>query len=466
MSKIKPTLPKGVRDFGHKELFKRNYIVNIIREIYEKYGFLPLETPTMENLSVLTGKYGEEGDQLLFKILNSGDAFKNVKEKNIDKIINEVAFSAFDVCEKGLRYDLTVPFARYVVMNQNDLCFPYKRYQIQPVWRADKPQKGRYREFYQCDADVIGSQSLLSEAEIICIISEVMHNLQLENYSIKINNRKILEALVQSVNETRHFVDITVAIDKLDKIGINGVIQELKNKNVSENAITKLTEVLSLSFNNINDAISYFESYFINSNELGVKGVEELKEVFSFSNELGNNLDKIDFDITLARGLNYYTGCIFEVKVHNVSIGSISGGGRYDNLTEGFGLANMTGVGFSFGLDRLYDVLLELDLFPENIQKSTLVLIIPFDQNDYTFGLNLLSKLRQNNIKSELYPDIVKIKKSMNYANLKNIPYVVLIGSNERISNTFTLKDMQSGEQFSLSIENLIHKLTNEHSHN
>lgn len=457
MSAIKPSIPKGTRDFGPDQVFKRQYIIGTIKAVFEKFGFLPLETPTMENLSVLTGKYGEEGDQLLFKVLNTGDFLSKTTPEDIEagskKLTSKIA-------EKGLRYDLTIPFARYVVMNQNDIAFPFKRYQIQPVWRADRPQKGRYREFYQCDADVIGTDSLLPEAEIIMMIQEVFGKLRIEDYTIKINSRKILQGIAEANNIEDKFVDMTVAIDKLDKIGAKKVEVELINSGISVEVSGATASFLNTVSNQNTNEDKFVETInFSGSNKTVLFGIDnEVKTVLEFVRNLGGNLSKIQFDPTLARGLNYYTGCIFEVVVNNVAIGSVSGGGRYDDLTSSFGLPNVSGVGFSFGLDRIYDVLTELELFPNEVATSTQALIIPFDETSFTYALGTLQQLRNANIKSELYPDLVKMKKSMKYANDKNIPYVIIIGSSEMETGLLSFKNMQTGEQENLTITDILTK--------
>lgn len=451
----KPSLPKGTRDFGPEKMVKRNYILDTIKATFQKFGFQPLETPSMENLDVLTGKYGDEGDQLIFKILNSGDYLSKVTQDEINEGSKPLTSK---ICEKALRYDLTVPFARFVVMNRNEITFPFKRYQVQPVWRADRPQKGRYREFYQCDADVVGTDSLLCEAEIILMIKEVFTNFNITDYTIKINNRKILSGIAEVVGATGKETDLFVAIDKLDKIGIDKVAEELREKGFEEANIQKVKEVLTTS-GSIEDTFSFIENLLAKS-EAGKKGIEELKEIFSIVQKTGNNLTNIGFDLTLARGLSYYTGAIFEVKVNNVSIGSVSGGGRYDNLTGVFGLPDVPGVGFSFGVDRLYDVLEELQLFPNDTLKSTEVLICCFDQEGIDYSYPLLSKLRNSGIKTELYPEAAKIKKQLNYANSKFIPFVIMIGSNEITTGELTLKNMLTGEQSNLTIDKIIESVS------
>ncbi|MFQ3213696.1 MAG: histidyl-tRNA synthetase [Marivirga sp.] len=576
MSKQKPSLPKGTRDFGPAEMNKRHFILETIKKVYQKYGYAPIETPAMENLSVLQGKYGDEGDQLLFKILDSGDYIEkarnaSVKRKfNIDSfnfitdvfyqlllemrekkkeltevedvfnseifsirikkntssftkiptelrdqffknvldaiinIENEISnkrlltstdeefnsqfdvsrqefinnFTDFliksnldnfnellsssltqDISEKGLRYDLTVPFARFVVMNQNELTFPFKRYQIQPVWRADKPQKGRYREFFQCDADTIGTDSLLCEAEIVLMIKEVFTLLQAKkpgslDYSIKINNRKILSGLVEVLGETGRETDFAVAIDKLDKIGQDKVKEELKAKGFSEAALAGMDAIFNLS-GPTKFQLSQLQTILENS-ATGLKGIEELQEMLAILGAFGEDIEELELDITLARGLSYYTGAIFEVKPNNVKMGSISGGGRYDGLTDNFGLPGVSGVGISFGVDRIYDVLNELALYPTDQITSTDVLITSFDQESWNYGLQVLAQLRKADIKSELYPSAIKIKKQMKYGNDKQIPFVILIGSEEVKSGQLTFKDMLKGEQLSLSTQEII----------
>ncbi len=439
MSKQKPSLPKGTRDFGPAEMNKRHFILETIKKVYQKYGYAPIETPAMENLSVLQGKYGDEGDQLLFKILNSGDFLSKTEKTDLNSSKDLLP----KIAEKGLRYDLTVPFARFVVMNQHNLSFPFKRYQIQPVWRADKPQKGRYREFYQCDADAIGTDSLLCEAEIVLMIKEVFTLLQAKkanslDYSIKINNRKILSGLVEAIGQKGKETDFAVAIDKLDKIGIDKVKEELSSKGFDQAAIDKLDPVFAISGNN-REKLQAVKSV-LQSSEVGLKGTNELEEVLNILDSFGMEVPELELDITLARGLSYYTGAIFEVKPNNVKMGSISGGGRYDGLTDNFGLPNVSGVGISFGVDRIYDVLEELDLYPDNNITSTKVLITAFDQDSWNYGLKVLSSLRNAEIKSEIYPEPVKIKKQMKYANDKQIPFVIVIGSEEIKSGKLALK--------------------------
>jgi len=455
----KPSIPKGTRDFLPEVMVKRNYIFSTIRAVFEKYGFLPIETPSMENLSTLTGKYGDEGDQLLFKILNSRihvsgkkDQLRTEFELSLEKSRNSEILT-----EKALRYDLTVPFARFVVQNQNELSFPFKRYQIQPVWRADKPQKGRYREFFQCDVDVVGSDSLLHEIELILIIDEVLSNLGLNDFTIKLNNRKILSGIAEVCGEKEKLVAITVAIDKLDKIGIDGVIAELREKGVNEHAIQKMDPLFALNGSNEEKLRSL--SSFLELSETGLKGIEELSYVLEHVNTIGVGKAIVEFDVTLARGLNYYTGAIFEVKANNVQMGSITGGGRYDDLTGLFGLKGMSGVGISFGADRIYDVMNELNLFPSSVLASTKVLFINFGEAEQFYSMKVASDFRKKGIACEVYPSSVKMAKQMKYANDKKIPFVVMIGSKEMESGQLTFKDMASGEQFSGKPEDLISRI-------
>lgn len=443
----KPSIPKGTRDFTSQEMVNRNYIFDTVKSVFQRYGFLPIETPAMENLSCLLGKYGDEGDKLLFKILNSGDFYAQAGGQlnaNPDK-------ASLQICEKGLRYDLTVPFARFVVQHQNELTFPFKRYQIQPVWRADRPQKGRYREFYQCDVDVVGSDSLINEVEIIQIVDEVYRKLNI-NVTLKINNRKVLAGIAEAIGAADAVVDITVAIDKLDKIGLDNVNAELESKGLSAESIAKLQPILKMQgsrdekFKVLRDTLT---------SETGKKGIEELETLFKYIDAL--NLDlKVELDLTLARGLNYYTGAIFEVKANDVEIGSITGGGRYDNLTGIFGLDNMSGVGISFGADRIYDVMTQLDLFPKNNIAKTQVLFVNFGGDDELYSLKALAQMRKNGINAEIFPDATKMKKQMGYADKKGISFVVLCGENERTSNTITIKNMTTGEQQSVSLEQAI----------
>ncbi len=448
----KPSIPKGTRDFSPAEVAKRTYIFDTIKKVFQKYGYQPIETPTMENLSTLTGKYGEEGDQLIFKILNSGDYLSKASE---EKLATKNSKSlTFEISEKALRYDLTVPFARYVVMHQNDITLPFKRYQIQPVWRADRPQKGRYREFYQCDADVVGSESLLNEAEFVLIYDEALTKLGFKDFEVRINNRKILAGISEVVGKPELLIDMTVAIDKLDKIGLDGVKKELIEKGFEEKDLNTLEPIILLSGNN-EEKLNSLKTVLENS-EIGRKGIEELEEVFSYFDTFKLNKAKLILDITLARGLNYYTGAIFEVKTNEVSMGSIGGGGRYDDLTGMFGLKNLTGVGVSFGADRIYDVMEELNLFPENATSYTKLLITHFDEKAFKYALPLLQKLRDAEIAVELYPNLVKMQKQMKYANDKKIPYVIVIGEEEMNTGMLSFKNMESGEQQKLTIEQII----------
>lgn len=441
---------KGTRDFLPNQMIKRNYIFNSIKSIFELHGFCPIETPSIENLSTLMGKYGEEGDRLIYKILNSGDFLKGVDLSNSSDINYKPLTNK--IAEKGLRYDLTVPFARFVVNNRNEINFPFKRYQIQPVWRADRPQKGRYREFYQCDVDIIGSNSLLNEIELCEIIDEVFSKLNL-NITIKLNNRKILSSISEIIGKPEMLTDITVAIDKIEKIGYEKVICELLERGLDQEDIYKIDPILKLSGNN-KDKISQLKT-ILSENETGLKGIEELETVFNSIDKL-NLSSNIEFDITLARGLNYYTGCIFEVKANDFSIGSITGGGRYDNLTGVFGLDNMSGVGISFGADRIYDCLEALDLFPKEINNTTKLLFINFGERESQKCIDYARVLRKNNISSETYPDKAKLQKQMKYANDKNIPFVALIGEREIEENKIMVKNMISGEQTLMDINQLI----------
>ena len=446
----KPSIPKGTRDFGPVEMAKRNYIFDTIKSVYALYGFQQIETPAMETLHTLMGKYGEEGDQLLFKVLNSGDYLKKVsddelKERNVLKLQTKL-------CEKGLRYDLTVPFARYVVMHRDELQLPFKRYQIQPVWRADRPQKGRYREFYQCDADVVGSDSLLNEVELMQIVDTVFTKFGVR-VQIKINNRKILSGIAEVMGEKDKIVDITVAIDKLDKIGLDNVNEELRNDGIPEEAICKLQPIIKLE--GTNDEKLATISEVLKDSEIGLKGVEETKFILDELKKVGLN-NEIQLDLTLARGLNYYTGAIFEVTALDTPMGSITGGGRYDNLTGIFGMPGLSGVGISFGADRIYDVLNALDLYPKETITGTQLLFINFGEKETEYCLPVVSKARKAGIRTEMFPDKSKMKKQMNYANAKGIPFVVLAGENEINEGKFTLKDMNSGEQKLVSADELI----------
>ncbi|SFB21191.1 histidine--tRNA ligase [Algoriphagus aquimarinus] len=451
----KPSLPKGTRDFGTIQMARRNYILDSIKGTFQLFGFNQIETPAMENLNTLTGKYGDEGDQLLFKVLNSGDYLKNVSEEDLQ---NGYKQTLTKVSEKGLRYDLTVPFARFVVMNRNDLTFPFKRFQIQPVWRADRPQKGRYREFYQCDADVVGTDSLLCEAEIVLMIRSVFEKLKLNDYSIKLNNRKILTGISEAIGEAGKEGPLCVAIDKLDKIGWEKVKEELSDRGFADDSIEKLVPLVKLEADQAGK-LSFLKE-FLATSEVGLQGVTELEEVFQILTDMGENLDFVDLDIMLARGLSYYTGAIFEVKVNHVSIGSVSGGGRYDNLTENFGLKEkMSGVGFSFGVDRLYDVLEELSLFPDDSIQSTKVLLTHFDDKAFVYALGLMKKFRAAGIKAELYPDLTKMKKQLDFASKKAIPFVGICGDSEIDANVIALKNLETGAQESVSIEVAIERL-------
>ena len=446
----KPSIPKGTRDFGPVEMAKRNYIFNTIREVYALYGFRQIETPAMENLSTLMGKYGEEGDKLLFKILNSGDFRSGISAEDYSS--DSAARLAARFCEKGLRYDLTVPFARYVVQHRDELQMPFKRFQIQPVWRADRPQKGRYREFYQCDADVVGSNSLLNEVELMQIVDEVFTRFGIR-VCIKINNRKILTGIAEIIGEADKIVDITVAIDKLDKIGLDKVNDELRAVGLSEEAVEKLQPIIALSGSN-KEKLETMRRVLAES-ETGLKGVEEVAFVLeTLKNSQLHN--EIELDLTLARGLNYYTGCIFEVKALDVQIGSITGGGRYDNLTGIFGMPGLSGVGISFGADRIYDVLGQLDLYPQETQSGVQLLFINFGAAEAAHCLRLAAQARLAGIATEVYPDSVKMKKQMSYANAHNVPFVALVGETEMAEGRITLKNMTTGEQQSLTIEEAV----------
>ena len=437
----KPSIPKGTRDFSPIEMAKRNYIFDTIKEVYALYGFEQIETPAMETLHTLMGKYGEEGDKLLFKVLNSGDYISKVTDEEL-QTRNSLKL-ATKLCEKGLRYDLTVPFARYVVMHRDELQLPFKRYQIQPVWRADRPQKGRYREFYQCDADVVGSDSLLNEVELMQIIDTVFTRFGIR-VMIKINNRKILTGIAEVIGEADKIVDITVAIDKLDKIGIDNVNAELSANGISDEAIAKLQPIIALSGTNEQKLNTIAE--VLATSEIGLKGVEETRFILK-TLQTANLNNEIQLDLTLARGLNYYTGAIFEVKALDTPMGSITGGGRYDNLTGIFGMPGLSGVGFSFGADRIFDVLNTLDLFPKEAVHTTQVLFINFGEKETAYCIPLVAQLRKAGIRTEIYPDSAKMKKQMGYANAKEIPYVVLVGENEMNTGKLTLKNMTTGEQ-------------------
>ena len=449
----KPSIPKGTRDFSPIEMAKRNYIFNTIKEVFLLYGFQQIETPAMENLSTLMGKYGEEGDKLLFKMLNSGDYLKNAPAEMLEQ--HDYIHLIPKISEKGLRYDLTVPFARYVVMHRNDIQFPFKRYQIQPVWRADRPQKGRYREFYQCDADVVGSDSLMNEIELVGMIDEVFQRFGI-NVIIKINNRKVLSGIAEVIGAPDKIVDITVAIDKIDKIGLENVNAELLEKGLSQDAVDALQPLLTLSGSNEEKLATL--STLLASSEVGMKGVEELRYVLSNS-EAQQPKGVVELDVSLARGLNYYTGTIIEVKAKDVAIGSITGGGRYDNLTGVFGMPGTSGVGISFGADRIYDVLNTLELYPKDTLASTKVLFVNFGEKEGAQSLQYVMKLRANGIPAEIYPDSTKMKKQMSYANDKNVAYVAMVGETEMANGTIALKCMETGEQENLTINEVISKL-------
>ena len=454
MSKQKPGIPKGTRDFGPKQMAKRNFLLDTIRDVFKKFGFLPLETPTMENLSVLTGKYGDEGDQLLFKVLNSGDFLSKVKEP----------LESFDsksltpkISEKGLRYDLTVPFARFVVMNQNELTFPFRRYQIQPVWRADRPQKGRYREFMQCDADVVGTNSLLCEAEIIMMLNEALSNLNIEGYQISVNSRKILTGIAVYLGHPGEEAALSVAIDKLDKIGLEGVFTELRKLDYTDSQLNNLRPILELEGDFEAKAASLRK---LLEGTVAIDGLNELEEITRMVRSMNGKLDTLFFDPSLARGLSYYTGAIFEVKMLDKSIGSISGGGRYDDLTGVFGLPDVSGVGISLGIDRIYDVMEARELFPSELEEASQVLIINFGEETVSYALKVLGQLRARGIRSEMYPEPAKLKKQMNYANRTNIPNVLLLGSEEQADSTITWKTMKTGEQRTLDLITFLEEIS------
>ncbi len=458
MANVKAAIPKGTRDFGPVVMTRRNYIFDTIKKVFRKYGYQEIQTPAMENLDTLTGKYGDEGDQLIFKILNSGDYLSKAESlkqegegmtsKNLLPLISE----------KALRYDLTVPFARYVVMHQHEITSPFKRFQIQPVWRADRPQKGRYREFYQCDADVVGSDSLLNEAEFVCIYDEALSLLGLKYFSIKINNRKILSGIAELIGKPDQIVDLTVAIDKLDKISLEGVEKELLDKGFTLADMDILKPVILLSGSN-DEKLSSLKLILSNS-IVGLKGIDEIDKVFSYLSNFSLQTANVELDLTLARGLNYYTGCIFEVKTNEVAMGSIGGGGRYDDLTGMFGKEGLTGIGISFGADRIYDVLEELNLFPSTVNESTKVLICVFGEQEEAFAVPILNRLRLAEVNAELFPFGAKMKKQMQYANDKQIPFVVVIGEDEMKSGLLAFKTMQSGVQQRLTLEQVISKLT------
>lgn len=451
----KPSIPKGTRDFLPFEVAQRTYIFDTIKKSFQHYGFQPIETPSFELSSTLLGKYGEEGDRLIFRILNSGDKLKKadleaLQSENLPRFANSLS-------EKALRYDLTVPFARFVVQHQNDISFPFKRFQIQPVWRADRPQHGRYQEFFQCDADVVGSDSLLYEVDFIQLFDEVLTNLGLPSFTIKLNNRKILSGIAEVSGESDKLIAITVAIDKLDKIGIEGVVKELTEKGVSAQAIERITPLFSITGSTA-ERLLQMKSFLANS-EIGLKGIEELEYVLQQSEVLGMQRGDIEFDVTLARGLNYYTGAIFEVKANNVNMGSICGGGRYDDLTGLFGMNDMSGVGISFGADRIYDVMNELNLFPPTLTKGVTLLFINFGEKEQAYCMKLAHQLRKHGINCDIYPKAVKVQKQMKYANDTAAEYVALIGEQEIVNQVISLKHMVSGEQANYSLEQLIEKL-------
>ena len=448
----KPTLPKGTRDFGPEQMRKRLFIFNTIRQTFQRFGFQPLETPSMENLATLTGKYGDEGDQLLFKILNSGDFAAGLTETDWQTGSKKITPR---IAEKGLRYDLTVPFARYVVMNRNELTMPFRRYQMQPVWRADRPQKGRYREFYQCDADVVGTDSLLCEAEIILMIHEVFRNLGIDDFTLKINNRKILAGIAGVIGVPGEEATLSVAIDKLDKIGQDKVLDELRERGFSVAAIANLVPLFGFINQKTESVLEQLQAW-LSGSAVASRGIAELNETLQLVEQYGLIDSRVEIDPTLARGLSYYTGAIFEVKAGGITIGSISGGGRYDNLTGAFGMPGLSGVGISFGVDRIYDVMEELNLFPADAGQGTRVLLVPFDPEARAVALPLLNQLRIANVATELYPDLTKVKKMLDYANAKAIPYVVLIGSDEVQSGQLTLKNMVTGTQEKLPASDII----------
>ena len=446
----KPSIPKGTRDFSPIEMARRNYIFDTIREVFKLYGFKQIETPAMENLSTLMGKYGEEGDKLLFKILNSGDFLRGADKTLVEN--DDYVHLTSQICEKGLRYDLTVPFARYVVQHRNELQFPFKRFQIQPVWRADRPQKGRYREFYQCDADIVGSDSLVNEIELLQLVDEVFSRLKI-NITIKLNNRKVLAGIAELIGAPEKIIDITVAIDKIDKIGIDNVNAELRERGLSEEAINTLQPILAID-GSISERIAQLDTLLATS-EIGALGVKELREVVAGVEALGLRAT-LDLDVSLARGLNYYTGTSIEVKAQDVVIGSITGGGRYDNLTGVFGLNGVAGVGISFGADRIYDVLNTLDLYPEDARESTQVMFTNFGAAEAAVSMKMLKEMRNAGIAAEIYPDSAKMKKQMGYADNLAIPFVAIVGENEMAQNKMMLKNMTSGEQSLVSVEEAI----------
>ena len=448
----KPSIPKGTRDFSPVEMMRRNYMFDTIKSVFRAYGYAPLETPAMENLSTLMGKYGEEGDKLLFKILNSGDFMDKVTP---EQLAGSSAALATKICEKGLRYDLTVPFARFVVQHQAEIAFPFKRYQVQPVWRADRPQKGRYREFYQCDVDAIGSRSLLYEAELVQIVESVFRKLGI-NVVLKLNNRKILFGIAEAIGHADKMIDITVAIDKLDKIGMENVEKELLERGLEQEAVERLKPILTLSGSNAEKLATLRTT--LAASETGLKGVEEMEELFGLIEDYGTELE-IELDLSLARGLNYYTGAIFEVKAKDFQIGSICGGGRYDDLTGIFGLPDTSGVGISFGADRIYDVMLGLGLFPEEAQMTTKVLFVNFGGEERKASMGLLKELRAAGVPSDIYPDSAKMKKQMEYANKRAIPFVIIVGESERTEGVATVKNMAEGTQEKVAFDSLVEYL-------
>lgn len=451
---LKPALPRGTRDFGPEQMFRRNFIIGNIRKVFERYGFQPLETPSMENLSILTGKYGDEGDQLLFKVLNSGDYLSKTTAEDYASGSKSLTPK---ISNKGLRYDLTVPFARYVVMHQNEITFPFKRYQIQPVWRADNPQKGRYREFFQCDADIIGTDSILADLEIVWLIHDVYQSLGLEDFEVKMNNRRILTAISEFIGEPGKEGPLCVAIDKIDKIGTEAVISELKNTGFSDASCKTLTDILAINGTNL-EKVEQLNA-MIGNLPNGTKGIEDILFILNHTGKKKDIHLKLDFDITLARGLSYYTGTIFEVKPTSVKMGSITGGGRYDDLTGIFGLTGVSGTGISFGIDRIYDVMSELDLFPQSQASTTKVLVTNFSEEELSFSLEVLNELRTAGINCEVYPSNAKMKKQFNYANKRGIPYVAVIGPDEAKEEVVTLKNMETGSQDQLGLKEVIEKL-------
>jgi histidyl-tRNA synthetase len=455
MAVIKPSVPKGTRDFSPSEMGRRNFIFDTIKTVFRKYGYQQIETPSMENLSTLTGKYGDEGDKLMFKILNSGDFWAEAEKRNTEQ--SSKALTSV-ISEKALRYDLTVPFARYVVQHQNEITFPFKRFQVQPVWRADRPQKGRYREFFQCDADVVGSDSLLNEAEFVLIYDEALSCLGLKDFTIKINNRKILSGIAEIINKADNIIDLTVAIDKLDKIGLEGVVNELLGRGFTQADIERIQPIILLEGTNEEKLLKLRD--VLATSATGIKGCDEIEAVFNYLKLCKLQTANCELDITLARGLNYYTGAIFEVKTNEVQMGSIGGGGRYDDLTGMFGLKGLTGAGISFGADRIYDVMEELNLFPEDAGQVSQVLICCFDKEGELYALPLLQQLRAADISAELYPAGAKIKKQLDYANSKQIPYVILVGSDEMQTGLLTVKNMLTGTQQKLAANDIIAKLS------